>query len=212
MCATSCEISRRRRCLGAIRMLVSPQSMWAQMLCISPFLSRIWTSWMMCAESGVSVLHRYRPNIPALRLSRMTLGFREIWWGWTSSKVAISACPPNFSIPSSILSNLPRHARYRARYTSHLLVECQRIVGAWFGDCHLCHLCLCICHLQAWVYHGSSTWSISGIGRFYDCSCMVGISHCLSLMHKSSWLPMIKEVDLSRRRMTYRTFRAWMGS
>ena len=43
------------RSLGVIKMLVALQSIGARTLCILPCLSRICTSWIMCAESGVSV-------------------------------------------------------------------------------------------------------------------------------------------------------------
>jgi len=213
-CTVWCDICRHLRILGAWKMLVAPQSIIAHMHHILPFLSHICSSWIMCAESSISVLHRYSPNILALWLSRTTVDFSEIQWGWTSSRVAISACAANFSVPSSVTSNLPHRARCHWRYTSFLLAECRRMVGAWFVDCHHCHLCLCLCHLWGWVYLGSSTYSILGIGRFYDCHHIVGISCWLSVMHIPPRWPMATKLDLSHHccRMAYCTCWAWMGS
>jgi len=124
MCATLCDILSHLRSLCFMKILVTPQALTTRKRYISPCLSRIYTSWTMCAKSGISVPPRYWLNLHALVLSRMTFDFSDIRWGWTSSIVAISACMPNFCIPSSILSNLPCRARYQEWYAIFLLTEC----------------------------------------------------------------------------------------
>jgi len=57
---------------------------------------RYCTLWTMFAESSVSVPFRYWHIILALGLWRTTDDSGEIWWGRTSSRVAISACAANF--------------------------------------------------------------------------------------------------------------------
>jgi len=95
--------------------------------------SRIWTSWTMCVESGVSMPQTYWLNMWALRLSKTILGHNDIQCGWTSSKVAINTCVAAACIPRSISSNLSRWARYRARYTSVCVAAYRTIVGVWRG-------------------------------------------------------------------------------
>ena len=75
------DIPSHLRSLGVMKILVAPQSIRAHTRCISPSLSRIGASWIMCAESGVSVPHRYWLNVLALGLSKTTLDFSEIRWG-----------------------------------------------------------------------------------------------------------------------------------
>jgi len=99
----------------AIMMLVAIQLKRALMHCIFPVLSSNCASWMMCAECSISLPHRHRCNILGIRCSGMPLNLNEMQWGWTSSRVAISACAPNFPISSSIWSNLHLLARYCTR-------------------------------------------------------------------------------------------------
>jgi len=159
VCASSCDIPSLLSNLVAIKTLVALQWMRARTRCISPCLSRIWISWIMWAESGVSVPHRYWLNICALGLSRITLDFSAIRWGRISSKVAINACGPTFSNPTSLSSNLPRRAKYRERYASFLLAGCRKIAACWSVGFR----CLCrLCRLLEWVCRGKSHGSISG--------------------------------------------------
>jgi len=213
MCAASCDILSRLSSLGTITMLVAPQSIRAGMCCIVLFPSDICTSWTRPAKSSISVVHGCWIQIPALVLSWTACEFSEIRSGWTSSKVTISACTPDLMIPSSISSNLLRHARYQETHTSFLLPVCRRNIGGWFVDCCLCPLCLSHSDLWGWVYLRISAWSLLGSGRFDDCCRIVGISLGLSAMHEPPRLLLATEVDLScYRRMTYLTCRAWMGS
>jgi len=113
--AAWCRSPSLRRSLGDIKMLGAPQSIRARTRCISPCRSRIWTSWIMCTESGVSVPQRYWLNMWAPRLSKTTLGLNDIRCGWTSSKVSVNARVATACIPSAISSYLSRRARYRER-------------------------------------------------------------------------------------------------
>jgi len=153
-----------------MKMHVAPQSMRARTHCISPWLSRIWILWIMWAESGVSVLHKYCLNICALGLSRITLDCSAIQWGRISSKVAINACDPAFPNPSSLLSNLPHRDKYRERYVSFLLAGYRMIAAFWSVDFR--HLG----HLLEWVYRGKSHGSISGTSMTCDRRRKVSIS------------------------------------
>jgi len=156
ICAASCDIPSFVTNLGAIKMLVAPQSITAHMHCISPCLSRIWILWIMWAESGVSVPHRYWLEICALGISRITLDFSAIRCGRISSKVAMNTCDPTFPNSSSLSSNLPGRAKYRERLVSFLLAGYRKIAAFWsVGFRHLCHL-------LEWVYRGKSHGSISG--------------------------------------------------
>lgn len=167
MCTASCDIPSHFRRFATLMMLSAPQSMIAHPSCISSFLCRICTSWTICVEFCNLVPQRYCLNILTIRLSSRSLDFTAIRCCRTSSRVAINACMPNFSIPTSICSNLPSHTRYQDRYTSCLLAECQRIFGDWLVNWHLGCLGLCMWHLRRWLCHGSSAWGISDIGRFY---------------------------------------------
>ena len=113
--AAWCRSLSLRRSLGDIKMLGAPQSIRARTRWISPCRSRIWTSWIMCTESGVSVPQRYWLNMWAPRLSKTTLGLNDIRCGWTSSKVSVNARVATACIPSAISSYLSRRARYRER-------------------------------------------------------------------------------------------------
>ena len=73
--------------LGDIMMLIAPQSISALTRCMLPCIFHTRTSWMICAESGLRVPHRYWLHIRA-RPSRMTLDFKAIRCGCISSKVA----------------------------------------------------------------------------------------------------------------------------
>ena len=73
--------------LGDIKMLTAPRSISALTRCMLPCIFRTRTSWMICAESGLCVPHRYWLHIRA-QPSRVTLDFKAIRCGCISSKVA----------------------------------------------------------------------------------------------------------------------------
>jgi len=100
--------------LGDIKMLVAPQLISALTRCKLPSMSYTRTSWMICAEYGFSVPHRYWLDIRA-RPSRMTFDFKAIWCGCISSKVANKAWLPTFSNHNSISSSLSHRVRYQER-------------------------------------------------------------------------------------------------
>jgi hypothetical protein len=100
--------------LGNIKMLVAPVSISALTCCMLPYMFRTRTLWMICAESGLSVPHRYLLDNRA-RPSRMTLVFKAIWCSCISSNVTNKARFPKCSNPHSVLSSLSHHVRYRER-------------------------------------------------------------------------------------------------
>jgi len=71
----------RFRGLGAITMLVAPQSMRARTRCISPLPSLIKTSWTIWDVSGLDVPHKYSLDMRAFGLSNNTLDFKAIRCG-----------------------------------------------------------------------------------------------------------------------------------
>jgi len=93
---TSSFVSR----LSDFKMLVAPQAIGDLPYCTLPFMFCTTNSWMICAESCLSVPHRYWLNIRA-GLCRMNLDFKAILGGCISSKVATKARFPQFSNPNS---------------------------------------------------------------------------------------------------------------
>jgi len=104
LCAASFDIPSFCSNPGAMKTLIAQQSIRACTSCISQCLSHFGISWIRSAESGVTVPHRYWPNICALLLSRITLDFSVIWRGHLTSKLANNACNPTCSNPSLLSS------------------------------------------------------------------------------------------------------------
>ena len=86
--------------IGAITILVAPQWIRAHPSCMSPLLSCICTSSMICAKYSISVPYRYWLNILSLGLCRMTLDCIEIGWSWTSFRVTITICIHTYPFPA----------------------------------------------------------------------------------------------------------------
>jgi len=78
VCSFSCGSPSIGRSPGGMKMLIAPRSMSTRMGHMSQCWSPIISSWILCAESRVSVLQRYWLYMWALRLSRITLGFSAI--------------------------------------------------------------------------------------------------------------------------------------
>jgi len=106
------DIQGSMRSVVAIKIPIVLPSLRACAHSISPFLSCNYPSWTMFAELGTSVPPRYWLGILVIWLSPMTPGISEIGWGWTSSRVSITAWPPAFSISNYTFSNRPHPSRY----------------------------------------------------------------------------------------------------
>jgi len=100
--------------LGDLKILIAPQLISSLTHCMLPCMFHTRTSRMICAESGLSVPHRYWLDIRA-RPSRMTLDFKAIRCGGISSNVAIKAQVSKCSNPNSFWSSLALGVRYRER-------------------------------------------------------------------------------------------------
>jgi len=124
---------------GAIKIVVSPQSMRARMGCISPLLSLIKSSWITWDESSLDVPHKYWLDMWAFVLSNTTLDFKAIRCGCMLSIVAIKVCIPNHSKPNAASSHLFRQAKCWDRSMSFLAVDCRKTSVVWFGV-----LCPCL--------------------------------------------------------------------
>jgi len=111
--ATSSARQSRFCSLGAIKMLVTPQSTRARSRCISPLRSLIHPSWIIWDVSGLEVPHKYWFEMRAIGLSNSTLDFKAIGCGCMLSTVAIRVCFANLSKPNSASSNLSYQARCR---------------------------------------------------------------------------------------------------
>jgi len=166
-------------------MVVALQPIRARTHFISQWLSHTWISWVMFAESGVSVLDTYWHNVCALGLSRIILDFSTILGDDMSSKVAINGCNPTLSNPSSLSSNVPCRVKYQVRYTSYLLAGCRKIADfcAVGSSRH--------CSLLEWVCWGKSHGSISGTEMICDHRHNLSISHLPFAPHRPPMIPTV---------------------
>jgi len=98
--------------LGGKKMLVEPQSIQAQMRCMSPCMSQPLSLWTMWDVSGFVLPHSGWLAMRAGGRSKITLNFFAIRCGCISSNVVIRVRIPMVSRPSSFMSSLSCQARY----------------------------------------------------------------------------------------------------
>ena len=126
------------RSLGAIKMLVAPQSIRARTCYISSLPSLIKTLGIIWDGSGLDVPHKYWLDMRAFRLSNNTCDFIAIRCSCMLSIVAIIVCIANLSNPNSALWNLSPRGRCREQPIGFLAVDYRRISVVWFDVLRPC--------------------------------------------------------------------------
>jgi hypothetical protein len=133
-------ISRFLSRLRDIKLLVAPQTISALTRWLLPCMLRTRTARTICAESGLSMPHRYGLNGSA-QDSRMTIDFKAIRCGCMLFKVANKARFSKLSNPNSVSSSLSRRVRNQGRYTSFSATACRRTFGVYVVCGYSCSYC-----------------------------------------------------------------------